>query len=59
MVAELAYDTGGLGTVIFMGQKTAQMGKVYSAIFIIMALGASQEKLFRTVDKLMFKHKYL
>ena len=58
IVAELAGIQGGLGSLIFLGERQSNVGKVYSVIFIIVAIGIIQDALFRLIDRLLFRFKY-
>jgi len=58
IVAELAGIQGGLGSLIFLGERQSNVGKVYAVIFIIVAIGILQDVLFRLADRLLFKFKH-
>ena len=58
IVAELAGIQGGLGSLIFLGERQSNVGKVYAVIFIIVAIGIIQDALFKLIDRLLFKFKY-
>jgi NitT/TauT family transport system permease protein len=58
IVAELAGIQGGLGSLIFLGERQSNVGKVYAVIFIIVAIGIIQDALFKLLDRLLFKFKY-
>ena len=58
IVAELAGIQGGLGSLIFLGERQSNVGKVYAVIFIIIAIGIIQDALFKLLDRLFFKFKY-
>lgn len=58
IVAELAGIQGGLGSLIFLGERQSNVGKVYAVIFIIVLIGILQDALFRLLDRLLFKFKY-
>src|SRR5436190_11657256 len=58
IVAELAGIQGGLGSLIFLGERQSNVGKVYAVIFIIVAIGIIQDTLFKLIDRLLFKFKY-
>lgn len=58
IVAELAGIQGGLGSLIFLGERQSNVGKVYAVIFIIIAIGIVQDLLFKLLDRLFFKFKY-
>ncbi len=57
IVAELAGIQGGLGSLIFLGERQSNVGKVYAVIFIIVAIGILQDALFRVIDRLLFRFK--
>ena len=58
IVAELAGIQGGLGSLIFLGERQSNVGKVYAVIFIIVAIGIIQDALFRLLDRLLFRFKH-
>lgn len=58
IVAELAGIQGGLGSLIFLGERQSNVGKVYAVIFIIVIIGILQDALFKLADRLLFKFKY-
>ena len=58
IVAELAGIQGGLGSLIFLGERQSNVGKVYGVIFIIVAIGVIQDMLFKLIDRILFKFKY-
>jgi len=58
IVAELAGIQGGLGSLIFLGERQSNVGKVYAVIFIIIAIGIIQDTLFKLLDRIFFKFKY-
>jgi NitT/TauT family transport system permease protein len=58
IVAELAGIQGGLGSLIFLGERQSNVGKVYAVIFIIVAIGIIQDAVFKLIDRLLFKFKH-
>ncbi len=58
IVAETTGIDGGLGSLIFLGERQSNVGKVYAVIFIIIAIGIIQDAVFRLIDRLLFKFKY-
>lgn len=58
IVAELAGIQGGLGSLIFLGERQSNVGKVYAVIFIIVAIGIVQDIVFKLIDRVLFKFKY-
>jgi NitT/TauT family transport system permease protein len=58
IVAELAGIQGGLGSLIYLGQRSAIPGIVYAIIIEIIIIGLLQDLLFRLLDRLLFRFKY-
>lgn len=58
IVAEQVGMQGGLGSLIFLGTRQSNVGKVYAVIIIIVAIGIIQDAVFRLIDRLLFKFKY-
>jgi NitT/TauT family transport system permease protein len=58
IVAELAGIQGGLGSLIFLGERQSNVGKVYAVIFIIVIIGIIQDAIFKLIDRLLFRFKY-
>lgn len=58
IVAELAGIQGGLGSLIFLGERQSNVGKVYAVIFIIITIGIVQDAVFKLIDRFLFKFKY-
>jgi len=59
IVAELAGMVGGVGSLIWLGQKNSNIGITYAVIIIIVIFGISQDAAFRRADRFFFKHKYV
>ena len=58
IVAELAGIQGGVGSLIFLGERQSNVGKVYAVIFIIIIIGIIQDALFKLIDRVLFRFKY-
>lgn len=58
IVAELTGMQGGLGSLIFLGERQSNVGKVYAVIIIVVIIGIIQDQLFKLADRLLFKFKY-
>lgn len=58
IVAEMKNVQGGLGSLIFLADKQSNPGKAYVVMIIIVIIGILQDKLFKLIDKLLFKFKY-
>jgi NitT/TauT family transport system permease protein len=59
IVAELKNIEGGLGSLIFLGEKQGIIGKVYVCVIIIIVIGMLQDKIFKWLDKKLFKFKHV
>ena len=58
IVAELTGMQGGLGSLIFLGERQSNVGKVYAVILIVVLIGILQDQLFKLADRLLFPFKY-
>lgn len=58
IVAELKNVQGGLGSLIFLGERQSKPEIVYCSLIVIILIGVAQDKLFKWLDKLLFKFKY-
>lgn len=58
IVAELKNVQGGLGSLIFIGERAADVGIVYAIVILIVLIGVFQDFLFRLIDRTVFKFKY-
>jgi NitT/TauT family transport system permease protein len=59
VVAELKNIQGGLGSLIYLGERNSVPCQVYCAIIVIIIIGALQDRLFKFIDSKIFKFKYL
>lgn len=59
VVAELKNVQGGLGSLIFLGERQSNPGMVYCAIIVIIIIGVLQDRLFKWIDSKVFKFKYV
>lgn len=52
-------NQGGIGATIYsVGQRQVQSDKLFALLFIIMIIGVIQDKVFISLDKQLFPHKY-
>ncbi len=58
IVAELINKTGGLGGLAWEAQRQSRIDKLFAILLVIILIGFLQDKLFKLIDKLLFKHKY-
>lgn len=59
IVAELKNIQGGLGSLIYLGERSDNIGQIYAIIILIVIIGVIQDMLFKLIDKLIFKFKYV
>lgn len=59
IVAEMKNDQGGLGHMIQLADRQANIGIVYDVVVIIIIIGVCQDKIFKALDWLMFKFKHI
>lgn len=58
IVAELINKTGGLGGLAWQAQRQSRIDKLFAILIVIILIGFLQDKLFKLIDRLLFKHKY-
>jgi NitT/TauT family transport system permease protein len=58
IVAELKNVQGGLGSLIFLGERRSDPSIVYAMIILIVILGVLQDRLFKWLDTKLFPFKY-
>jgi NitT/TauT family transport system permease protein len=60
IVAEMINSSrGGIGSLAFLCARQSRMDKVFAVLIIIILFGFLQDKLFESLDRKFFKHKYL
>ncbi len=57
--AELVNKTGGLGALIYTCARQSRVDKVFAILILFIVIGMLQDRLFKWLDKLAFKHKYV
>ena len=55
---ELVNNEGGIGAMIFTMAKQARTDKVFAILFVIIAIGFLQDKLFKYLDRVLFPYKH-
>jgi len=58
IVAEMVNNEGGVGAMIFRAARQCRLDKVFAILFLIIAIGIVQDKIFLWLDRLIFKYKY-
>lgn len=59
IVAELVNSSdGGIGALIYLKARQAQLAKVFAILLVIVLIGFVQDKYFRYLDKSFFPFKY-
>jgi NitT/TauT family transport system permease protein len=59
IVAELVNKSGGIGSLAYTSARQSRTDKVFAILFVIIAIGFIQDRLFATLDKMLFKYKYV
>lgn len=59
VIAELLGATGGLGHRIQLFARQSDTNSVFAILFIVITLGVIQDFVFKILDKLFFKYKYV
>jgi len=59
IIAELVNKEGGVGAMIFTAARQSRVDKVFAILIIIIIIGFLQDKLFKLLDKWLFKHKHI
>jgi NitT/TauT family transport system permease protein len=59
IVAELINAVGGIGPLTYTCARASQMHKVFALLLVIIFVGFIQDQIFKAIDKLFFKHKYI
>ena len=59
IVAELINKSGGIGALIFTASRQSRIDKVFAILFLIIAIGFIQDKIFAWLDKKLFPFKYV
>ena len=58
VVAELVNNEGGIGALSVRAGRQGRLDKAFFVLFVIIALGILQDKIFMMLDKKLFKFKY-
>ena len=59
IIAELLNRQGGIGSLIYIKARQGQVEKVFAILFIIIAIGFLQDRIFVFLDRRLFPHKYM
>ena len=58
IIAELVNNQGGVGAMAYRYARQGRIDKVFAVLLIIILIGIIQDKVFKILDKKLFKHKY-
>jgi NitT/TauT family transport system permease protein len=58
IIAEMQHDTGGIGAMAYSTGRQGQVDKTFALLFVILAVGYLQDKIFLGIDWLLNRHKY-
>lgn len=56
VIAESLNKTGGIGSMISTFTRQSRMPEIYMLLFIIVLIGILQDKVFKLLDPIIFKH---
>jgi len=59
IVAEMINAVAGIGPLTYVFARRSQMEKVFALLIVIIMTGFIQDQIFRMIDKICFRHKYL
>ncbi len=59
IVAELVNKQGGLGDLIYTSARQSRIDKVFALLLLIIVIGFVQDKIFVTLDKIIFPYKHI
>lgn len=58
IVAELLNKEGGIGSMIYTLGRQSRTPEVFALLFLIILIGFTQDRLFKSLDQLLFPSKY-
>jgi NitT/TauT family transport system permease protein len=56
VIAESLNKDGGIGAMISTFTRQSRMPEIYMLLFIIVMIGIIQDKVFKIMDPVLFKH---
>jgi len=59
IVAEMINSKAGLGYLCFLASKSSRIDKAYAVLIVIVLVGFIQDKFLETLDRKLFRFKYL
>ena len=57
-IVEMLNKSGGIGQLIWEAKRQSAMDKAFAVLLIIVLIGILQDKLFASLDKVLFPHKH-
>jgi NitT/TauT family transport system permease protein len=57
-IVEMLNKSGGIGQLIWEAKRQSAIDKAFAVLLIIVAIGILQDKLFVSLDKVLFPHKH-
>jgi len=57
-IVEMLNKSGGIGELIWEAKRQSAIDKAFAVLLIIVAIGILQDKLFVSLDKVLFPHKH-
>jgi NitT/TauT family transport system permease protein len=59
IIAEMINKTGGLGAMAYLFGRQSRADKAFAVLVIIILIGILLDRIFTTLDRLFFPHKYV
>lgn len=57
-IAEMLNKSGGIGELIWESKRQSRIDKAFAVLLIIVVIGILQDRLFVSIDKMLFPHKH-
>lgn len=57
-IAEMLNKSGGIGELIWEAKRQSRIDKAFAVLLIIVIIGIVQDKIFVSLDKVLFPHKH-
>ena len=57
-IAEMLNKSGGIGELIWEAKRQSRIDKAFGVLLIIIVIGILQDKLFVSIDRVLFPHKH-
>jgi NitT/TauT family transport system permease protein len=58
IIAEMAYNEGGLGSMIYLASRQGRIDVIFAILIFIVFIGLMQDQLFQLAERKIFKYKF-